>query len=353
MTYKFHHRGIIFALLGLALCVIGSSGVGSAWSQPPGNRGLMNLTPYPPAQCQPLVLGQPCVPAPQAVALPAIGCAPPAVAPPLRPPEPSLVVGYLGKDRGTQVTFNYSGAPNRVVRTTKAYVDLQGIWAECAFPIVLTYKEEFTVSVGHLFPFRTEAAQTYGLFEPVDTRREWRPGIGWWDVTTSWTRRLGNHWTGIVGFRWSSFSIRFDHPRDQQGFVGYDDSARLNCNMYIPLVGLLWENNSPRIGYLKASVIGSPFLPGNFEHTEWLNLAGQRVEAEFPPGGEYKTGYFIEATGEYLVCRGAWHYGGFVRCSAAHTERERHVQVNAVPCEDNILFDRSYWVVGGKIGFSL
>jgi hypothetical protein len=284
---------------------------------------------------------------------PPIVCAPPAIAPPLPPLKPSFLVGYLGKEQGTQVTLNYSAGPNRAVRTTKSDTDLQGIWAECAFPIVLTYTQEFIVSVGHLFPFRTSAVQTYGLFEPAETRREWRPGTRWWDVTTTWTTRLRDHVIGIVGFRWSSFSITFDRPKDQRGFAGSDDSARLNCNVYIPFVGLLWQNDSPRIGNVKASAIGSPFLPGNFEHNEWLTLSGQTATAEYPPGGEYKTGYFFEATGEYSVCRGAWNFGGFVRYSTAHTQRERHVQVNGVGNEDDITFDRSYWICGGKIGFSL
>jgi hypothetical protein len=352
MTKKLHYGTILaFAILGFWMPA--GPGVAGPLLQTPGTCCPTGLTPYPPAQCQPLVPGGPFPAALQGFMPLPVNCAPIAVAPPLKRPEPSLLVGYLYKDRGAQVTLDYSGGVDRVVRTTKCDVDLQGIWAECAFPIVLTYKADFILSVGHLFPFRNRATQWYGLVEPVDTTRDWHTDMRWWEVTTIWTYHLSGCLSGVAGFRWSSLVIEFDRPENQRGFGSADDSAKLNGNAYIPFIGLLWENHSPQVGRLKAEMIGFPFLPGDFEHTESLSTTSQQAVTKYSPGGEYKTGYFFEATGEYEVCRGGWHFGAFIRFSAAHTERERRVHVNGVLSEADILFDRRDWIFGGKVGFSL
>jgi hypothetical protein len=344
------HPGIVAAIVILALCAVPFPGLaGSAHDAP----GSPRLTVLPQNQCVPLVINQP---APQVLGPmmpPALGCTPMAVAPPLKRPEPSLLVGYLYKDRGAQVTLNFSGGTGGVTRATACDVDLQGIWAECALPVVLTHKAEFILSVGHLFPFGPEAYQRYSLLDGSVARRQWNTSMRWWEVTTAWTYHLRSPWSAVVGFRWSSLVLDYSQPSNQRGFMNSDDEARLVANAYIPFAGLMWENSSPRAGCLKATVIAFPFLPGDFEHSESVSFAGQQIVTKFSPGGEYKSGYFFEASSEYAVSRGDWFFGAFARFTTMHVERERHLQTDRVLREADISFDRSNWIIGGKIGFSL
>jgi hypothetical protein len=346
MKPMFRH-GIIAAIVILGLCAAPLPGLaGSRYVAP-------CLTPLPPNQCLPLVLDQPAPPTLAPMVPVPVGCIPVPVAHPLKRPEPSLLVGYLCKDRGTQVTLNFSGASGGVTRATTCDVDLQGIWAECALPIVLTHKAEFILSVGHLFPFRPEALQWYRLVDGSVAGRGWNANMRWWDVTTAWTYQLRTCWSAIVGLRWSSLVLDYNQPSNQRGFTNSDDAARLNANAYIPFGGLMWENMSPRAGCLKATVIGFPFLPGDFEHTESVSLAGQPFITKFSPSGEYKSGYFLEASSEYAICRGEWIFGAFARFTAMHVERGRHLHTNEALREADISFDLSNWIFGGKIGFSL
>lgn len=282
-----------------------------------------------------------------------VNYAPAAVAPPLKRPEPSILLGYLYGDKGTQVALEYGGGAAHVVRNTKCDVDLQGLWAECEFPIVLTYTQDFILSVGHLFPLRNKATQRYSFIDSGEASREWHHDMRWWEVTTAWTHRLGRSFTGVVGFRWSSLVVDFDRPESSDLFTNGNDSSRLNANAYLPFIGVAWESISPQAGRFRAEAIGFPFFPGDIEHAESLSVNGQQVITKYTPREEYKTGYFFEAKAEYEVCKGTWSLGAFVRFNAAHTERERHLRVNGVLSEGNICFDRSYWICGGKIGFSL
>lgn len=352
MQNTFRYGTILAALIVVAWLITGTAVAGSL-DRTAGKTYLTGPTPNPPAHCRPLVAnpGLPVMPT-GFVPMP-VNCAPLAVAPPLKRPEPALLLGYLYGDKGTQIALEYSGDDQRVLRKTKCDVDLQGLWAEFVFPIVLTYKEDFILSVGHLFPFQNRATQRYSLIESGETDRDWHHDMRWWEVTTAWTKRVGRHFEGVVGFRWSSLVIEFDRPEGRQPLANGEDSSRLNANAYLPFIGVRWESSSRQQGRFSAEVIGFPFFPGDIEHTESLTVNGQNVITKYAPGGEYRTGYFLEAKAEYEVCRGAWNFGAFVRFNAAHTERERHLRVNDVLSDANISFDRSYWICGGKIGFSL
>ncbi len=293
MTQTFRHGMVIAALfIGVAATAVSAQ---QGPSGPVGNYfGLGGVTPHPPARCYPLIpasnfplLGLSSGP------MPLEWCAPPAVAPPLKRPEPALRVGYLYKDHGAGIGLNMSGADQRVVSAIKGDTDLQGVWGELALPLVLTYKTEFVLTIGHLFPVQTDTLQTYRLVGNPGAKRQWNPDIRWWEVDTSWKYRLGTSLRGIVGFRWSSFIVDFDRAENQQGFLSSGDAAKLNANAYIPFLGLQWKSWSPQVGCVSASVIGSPVLPGDFEYTETLDLAVQPVLAKFAPGGDYQSGYFF------------------------------------------------------------
>ena len=238
MTQTFRHGMIIAALI-----------IGVSATAVPAQQGLPapvggipefgGVTPHPPAKCYPLisalsfpVLGTSCGPIP-------LGWCPAPVAAPLKRPEPSLHVGYLFKDPGAEIRLNMSGGEQRVVSSTRNDSELQGVWGELEFPLVLTYTAEFVLTIGHLFPVQTDTRQTYSLIENPGAKREWNPDVRWWEVNTAWKYRFGQSISGIVGLRWSSFIVDFDHAKNQQGFLTSDDAAKLSANAYIPFLGLL------------------------------------------------------------------------------------------------------------------
>ena len=159
-----------------------------------------------------------------------------------------MQVGYLHKDDGIQIAVDFDGPNERLLSSTRNDISLRGMWTECALPIVLTHKQDFVVSVGHLFPLKTRARQSYRLVDAPAAAREWDPDMRWWEVNTAWTYQLSGLSAGIVGFRWAHLVVEFERASKQQGFAFADDAAKLNANAYIPFVGLLWESRSPRLG---------------------------------------------------------------------------------------------------------
>jgi hypothetical protein len=352
MTQTLRH-GMIIATLIIGVAATAVSGQQNPWGLAGGHPAFGGVTPCPPAQCYPLVPGS---------SLPVVnsGCASmpfglyPIPAPAhLERPEPSLRVGYLYKDHGLEIKLNFAGGEERLVTSTKNDCEFQGMWAELVFPLVLTHRADFVFTAGHLFPFQTDAQQYYSLMNAPGAKREWSPDVKWWELNTAWAYRFNSLLSGIAGFRWSSFVVEFERPRSQQGFTTLGDEAKLIADAYIPFVGLLLKNSSYNSGCLQAAVLGFPALPGNFEHAETLSLSGQQVLARFSPDGNYKSGYFFEASGEYSVHKSDWNFGAFVRFTAMHCERDRQLNVNGVSSQADLSFDRQNWIFGAKIGFMM
>jgi hypothetical protein len=345
--------GLVVAavIIGLAATAV------SAQQGPPGPAAghprAGGVTPQPPTQCYPLIPAS-CVPVLVNGSGPmSPGWCPAPVAAPLDRPEPALRVGYLCKDHGAEIKLSMSGGEQRVVSSTRNDSELQGVWGELVLPLVLTYRTEFVLTVGHLFPVQTNTLQTYSLIGNPGAKREWHPDVRWWEVDAAWLYRFGMSVSGIVGFRWSSYIAQFDRAKDGQGFLSSGDGARFCANAYIPVVGLQWEHGSRYGRCAKASVIGSPVLPGDFEYSETATLASQPVMTRFAPSGNYQSGYFFEASGEYSVHRAEWSFGAFVRFNAIHSERTRSIDLNQVDSQADMSFDRSNWILGGKIGFMM
>jgi len=341
------------AILIIGFSTSSVSGQQGSWVGVGACPGLAAVTPHPPAICYPLVPTSKVPPK-------SIGCAPmpPAwqpilVGPQLDRPEPSLQVGYLYGDRGSEFRLNYGRANEQGVLSTKNDGELQGVWAELAIPIVLTQRADFVFTAGRLFPVQTDFPQYYSVAGGAAAKRDWRSDVRWWELNTAWMYRFSRLMSGILGFRWFSMDIEFHLPTNQQGFSNTNDEAKFIANAYIPFLGVLLKSNSNDFGCLKAAVIGFPGLPGDFQHTETMNLNGQPVSSRFFPGGTYRSGYFVEALGDYTVHKRDWNFGAFVRFTAMHSERDRDLNVNGISSQTDLSFDRRSWIFGGKIGFTL
>ena len=354
-------RGILVAsfIIGFAVTSVSAQqmplGPGSGYPQlmgmmppPTGGSypGSMCAPPPPPVKCAP-----PCAPTPN------MGCTPfpcfdPYACPP--PPcsggpsmEPSVFVGYLYKDYGAGTKIHFEdGNLLAGISSMRNDFTLQGVWLELAAPVALSQNAGLFFSVAHLFPVQATALESYGA---LVASRQWNTDIQWWEMDAGLAYRLCPAFTGLAGFRWSSFLVDFGQPTNQQNFSTSPDQAQLSVNAYIPFLGLASEHTNCNTS-LKAAFLGFPVLPSDVEFQETLNPTG--VEGiRFSGATTYKSGYFYEALVEASTKMGAWSLGALVRFDAIHTNRSLNFTSNGSSLTAAIQFDRREWIFGGKIGF--
>lgn len=68
--------------------------------------------------------------------------------------------------------------------------------------------------------------------------------------------------------------------------------------------------------------------------------------------GKFDYRLFFEAITEYSMQRDSWLMGSFVRFTALRMERTVGTNVGGVNMPIDIMFDRSDWIFGGKIGYT-
>ncbi len=344
---------VVFVIVGLFVTGVSAQqdprGLGG------GYPGFTGMAPRPPVKCQPMNPAA-CFQAPNPCGAPippgCYPCPPPACAP--KCCEPSVYLGYLFKDHGAGVQIEFNNGDVVGITSTRNDFDLQGVWLELAVPVALSPEAGLVFTGAHLFPVQPNGTQTYRLVNAPGARREWNPDIQWWEMNAAGMYRFSQMAAGIAGFRWSSFVVDFNNPKNQLGFTNSTDQAKLTTNAYIPFVGLLLENRPDCYSSVKAALIGFPTLPSDLEFTETVSLAGQQASTTFSPRrGNLKSGYFLEAFGECSVQKCNWTLGAFVRFTALHSVRSHDLDLIDGTRQVDVTFDRRNWIFGGKIGVAL
>jgi len=344
--------GILIVSLIVVFSIAGASAQQMPWAPDGGYPGFMGMAPPPPSKCKPAG-PPPCMPGMNLGCAPSPGFNPYACPPPMckRPvtAEPSLYIGYLFKDHGVGINVDFNNGDVVGITSARNDFDLQGVWAELAFPVCLTQNMSGFFTAAHLFPVEKTTVESYRRIDGV-ARREWNPSVQWWEFDWGLTYRLCPFATALGGFRWSSFVVNFDNPSSQVGFLESFDDAKLTVNAYIPLLGVLLNYDPSCTCSLKGAVLGFPALPGEVEYQEQMNnLVGDI--ARFNGKANYKSGYFLEVLGEVSTTMDAWSLGGFVRFDLVHTERTRDFTINGIATQADISFDRRNWIMGGKLGY--
>jgi len=190
--------------------------------------------------------------------------------------EPSVYLGYLYRDHGAglQLQFNGPVTPVGLPYYTRNDFDLQGIWLELALPMTIGNNFGLLLSGAHLFPLQPTSLQSYSLSGATDSAaRQWTPDIQWWEVNTAGTYQLVPSFSGVIGFRWTSFVVNFNNPKKQTGFITPNtDSETLNTNAYIPYAGFVMEGKPDCRSKIKLAAYGSPILPATIVYNETVSL---------------------------------------------------------------------------------
>jgi hypothetical protein len=265
--------------------------------------------------------------------------------------EPSAYVGYLYRSHGATFQTRFDGpATAGQVSLTRNDFDLQGIWLEFALPMTIAQNMSFIVSGAHLFSLQPTSTQSYTIYNSPTAARQWNPDVQWWEVNAAGAYQFAPFLSGIAGFRWTSLITNFNDARNQVGFVASNaDSASLNTNSYIPYTGVLVEGKPDCRSSIKAAVYGSPVLPASLTYNESLDLTNQPTTIYATTLSS--TGYFFEALTEYSMQRDSWLMGSFVRFTTLRMERTVGANVGGVNMPIDIIFDRSDWIFGGKLGY--
>ncbi len=266
--------------------------------------------------------------------------------------EPSAYVGYLYRSHGGTLQTRLDG-PATAGQTTflRNDFDLQGIWLELALPVTISQDIGFVVSGAHLFALQPTSTQSYTIFNSPTAARQWNPDIQWWEMNAAGTYQFAPFISGLAGFRWTSLITNFNDAKNQVGFVAPNaDCGSLNTNSYIPYAGVLMEGKPDCRSSVKVAAYGCPILPASLTYNETMDLTSQ-------PTAIYattlsSTGYFFETLAEYSMRREAWLMGSFVRFTTLRMERSVGATVGGVNMPIDIIFDRSDWIFGGKIGYT-
>ncbi|MGC8603734.1 MAG: hypothetical protein ACP5VS_08615 [Desulfomonilaceae bacterium] len=265
--------------------------------------------------------------------------------------EPSAYLGYLYRDHGATLQMQFDGTATTPTQPsfTRNDFDLQGIWLEFALPMTIGQNIGLMLSGAHLFSLQPGSVQSYDTYNETIAARQWNPDVHWWEVNTAGSYQIIPSLIGIMGFRWTSFSVNFNNPRKQVGFAPNADSATLSANVYVPFLGMLMEGNLDCRSIIKMAAYGFPLLPGNIVYTETASLMSQPTG--FSDSAISSAGYFLEAFTEYSMKRDMWTMGGFVRFTEVRMERTVGGNVGGVYMPVDINFDRSNWIFGGKLGY--
>lgn len=266
--------------------------------------------------------------------------------------EPSAFVGYLYRPHGVTFQTRFDGpATANQISSTRNDFDLQGIWLEFALPMTIGQNMGFIVSGAHLFSLQPTSTQSYTIYNSPTAARQWNPDIQWWETNAAGTYQFAPFISGLAGFRWTSLITNFNEAKNQVGFVAPNaDYGSLNTNSYIPYAGVLMEGKPDCRSSVKVAAYGCPILPASLTYNESMDLTNQPTSIYATTLSS--TGYFFEALTEYSMQRDCWLMGSFARFTALRMERTVGASVGGVNMPIDIIFDRSNWIFGGKIGYT-
>jgi hypothetical protein len=246
--------------------------------------------------------------------------------------------------------FNGPVPANQTTFTRNDF-DLQGVWLEFAVPATIQENMALLLSGSHLFGLQSTSTQSYDLPNAQSAGRNWNPDIQWWEVNAAGSYQFVPSVSGVLGFRWSSFSVTFNNPSNQLGFTNPNtNQASLTTNAYIPYSGLLLETQPDCRSVMKLGLYGCPVLPADFLYSENLNFSNQQLTT-ISAKANMSTGYFAEGVAEYSMRRASLTMGAFTRFSVLHVERSIGTSLAGISTPTDITFERKYWIFGGKIGY--
>lgn len=269
-------------------------------------------------------------------------------------------VGYMGYRKAA--TFDIganTGTGLGPALNMKQTFPLDGVYAGLSLGAALMDGFNVKLSGSWLFPANKGSNETINGLTVVGAYgqdgRDWATAIQWWNLDARVSRPIMGMATAIGGLRYESFLVSFTGPSDPSGYLGAygltgDARADLTAVVAAPYLGVAADYGS--VGF---SLLFSPRVFGGARYVQsgvWgaptLGLSGD------DSAGGFKSGYLIEASGEWKGNLGIGVGTLFAKYSYVHASGDYALERNwtgATPYASDSFsmgFTRENMVMGGN-----
>jgi len=256
-------------------------------------------------------------------------------------------VAYVGYPRSTTVEFTAQGPGIGGTVAIKHGIPLQGIRVSGDTSYTLNDRLTVMGAATWLFPWAGESDE---LYNGGAAERKWSSKPQWWTIEGAGAFAMNGSTAFLGGLRYDSFEVNFNNASDINGILGLaSDEADLRLTSWIPFVGVLAHHGAAKFGLL-----GTPWLLGSAKYGQTIGGTNVRYNGS----GNIKSGYFLEAFGEYGMNMAGAAVALFVKWTCVHgtstldLDRDPSIPGPATTDTFDLSVDRQNWIFGATASLS-
>jgi hypothetical protein len=213
----------------------------------------------------------------------------------------NLYVGWMDDAKGVTAKFTPEGIPLptlAAVNEISQQYPVRGLWLGLTQSVPLSENLAIVGSGWYLIPSDRRSTEAFNL-PGFTLTYDWGSKSQWWFVDGLLAYGGGNVQL-LAGFRYDYFTTKFSDPSPPFFVVGFNDTADVKSEGFIPLFGVQYAQAGGNSNLL-FRIVGVPTLLGNISYRQSVINTAASLEGK----GNYNGGYFLEAFAQY-----GWSLGG-------------------------------------------